>query len=191
MQMQIPSNVTFGFIISELFLVFLISILILFYGISFTKSYVSKKEWDDSFRPVIIVNLIWFVTNMIFEFIFLYFLGTTSFLVSIISDFVRIIVGIVIISGVVSNFYNKDFKESLIFASLFQVLLYGMVTLLGIFIGLIRTMITSSDEAVFGGGMTLFLIGIVLLGVNTFYINSGNKAQFVKNRTSIVLWLQG
>ena len=80
MQMQIPSNLTTGAFIFEFIIGFFISILILLYGMSFVKSYIKKKEWDESRKFVIIVNGIWLIINIAFEFVFLYFVGKGTYL---------------------------------------------------------------------------------------------------------------
>jgi len=99
--MQIPSNLTMGFFLSELIIGFFISSLVLLLGLSFIKSYVSRKEWDDSRGPVIIVSLIWIILNILVEFIFLYFIGAGGGLISAISDILRIVAGIGITTVVV------------------------------------------------------------------------------------------
>ena len=182
--MQIPSNITIGILISEVAIGYIISILVFLYGMSILKSYVRKKEWNDSF--IIDVNLIWLLLNMIFKFIFLYFLGA-GLLVSIISDLLIIIIAIGLSSIVVSKSTNETFKKSLIFIIVFQALLYAITYLLRIATDIVGTMVTDENDQVFSAGLTLFLIMLIIVGINGFYINWGNKAQFINNKNIIII----
>jgi peptide/nickel transport system ATP-binding protein/oligopeptide transport system ATP-binding protein len=184
--MQIPSNIPIGLFLSELVLAFFISVLMFLYGISIIKSYVKRKEWDDSLFPIIIVNLIWFYLYIGFESLFLLFLGVGT-LVSLISDILKIIVGILLASIVVSKYYKKNFAKSLIFSSIFQLLVYGLVILLQIVSNVTTFVISSDNERITSGGMTFFLTAIIILGINSFYINWGNKAQFIPNKNILIL----
>ncbi|KKK40963.1 hypothetical protein LCGC14_0545470 [marine sediment metagenome] len=180
--MAITSNLTVGFFISEIFF----GLLIFLYGIYFIRSYLNGKEWgDNSLNPVIIVNLIWFVLSLVFKVIYLNFIGT-SVLVSQISDILRIVVGIGLTSFIVSKYYNIKFTESLIPSTIIQVVMYGMATLLGILVNVSNIMVTGSEK-MYGSGLMFFFIGILIFGINSFYINSGDKAQFIKNRNTIIL----
>jgi len=187
MQMQIPSNLTMGFFLSELIIGFFISSLVLLLGLSFIKSYVSRKEWDDSRGPVIIVSLIWIILNILVEFIFLYFIGAGGGLISAISDILRIVAGIGITTVVVLKYYTEILTESLIFSTIYQIFLFAVVSLLGIIINVIRFMVSSNDSDVFGGGIAFIFVGILIFGINSFYINWGDKAQFLSNRNSLIL----
>jgi len=186
MQMQIPSNLSMGFIINELIIGLFISSLVFLFGLFFLRSYMRRKEWDDSLQPVIIVSLIWFMLNLGIEFLFLYFFGRGN-IDSIISDIVRIVLGIVISLVVVLKYYNREVKESLILTSIFHVGLYCVASILGIFITAINFMISSDDSDIFGAGLSFLFICIILLGINSFYINWGDKAQFLHNKNSLFL----
>ena len=177
MQMQIPSNLPVRFIISELVIGFIISIFIFFYGLSFIKSYVKRKEWDDANFGADL-TLIWFLLKLAIDFIFLFFIGTGN-TNSIISDVLTIVIGIGISFAVLSIFNNMDTKESLILSVIFQVVLYGMITLLQVFLDVINFMVSSNETDVFGAGLMFLFIGMLLVGINSFYINSGDKAHFM------------
>ncbi len=182
--MQIPSNISTGLFLSELVIGFLISILVLFYGVSFLKAYAKRKDWNDSF--VIIVNLIWFFLNISFKFIFLYFLGA-GFTLSIISDLIVILITIGISSIIVSKSANKEFIESSILIISFQAMLYALGFLLRITNDVVRLMVTSEKDDVYSAGLALFLIMLIIVGINGFFINWGNKAQFLTNKNTIIM----
>ena len=185
MIMQIPSNIPISFFITELVMGFMISLLVFLFGVSFIKSYVRRKEWDDADFQVDL-TLIWFVLNLVIDFLFLFFLGAGGSL-PIISDVLRVILGIGIFIVIINVFYNRTFKESLILAVFFQVIVYAMVILLQMFIDVIRFMVTSTDTDVFGAGVTYLFICMLLFGINSFYINWGDKAQFMTNRNSLTI----
>jgi oligopeptide/dipeptide ABC transporter ATP-binding protein len=48
-------------------------------------------------------------------------------------------------------------------------------------------MVSSNENDVFGAGLMFLFMSMLLVGINSFYINSGNKAQFMGNRNSIFL----
>ncbi|MHA2122730.1 MAG: ATP-binding cassette domain-containing protein, partial [Promethearchaeota archaeon] len=183
--MLTPSNLTFGVFLYELIIGFFIAVIVFLYGISATRTSMRRKEWDDSLDSVLIVNVIWFFLSVFVNFIVLYFLGP-SFKNYLISDLVRIIVGIGIASVIISQFYNKKFAESLSFTTLFQVIIYALATLLGAFIDIVRAMLTGGQK-LFDGGLTFCLTCILLLGINVFYINWGDKAQFIRSKNLLVL----
>ena len=108
--MPTPSNLYFGYFIFELIIGFFIAVVGFLYGLSATKNYMRRKEWDDSLDSVIIVNIIWFFLLVFIDFIVLYIIGPT-FIVSLITDIIRIVVGIVFASVIVSIFYNKKFSD--------------------------------------------------------------------------------
>ena len=179
--MQINSSFTVGFVISELFF----GVLIFLYGFYFMKSYLKGKEWvEDFLKPAIIVNLIWFILSIVFKVTYISFLGTSN-LVSLISDILRIVVGIALTSYIVSKYSSKQFTESLLVSTIIQVVIYVFATLLGILVDVVNFMV--SDDDLYGSGLTFLLIGILIYGINTFYINSGDKSQFLNNRNTIIL----
>jgi len=182
--MQIPSNISTGLFLSELVIGFLISILALLYGVSFLKAYAKRKDWNDSF--VIAVNLIWFVLNIFFKFIFLYFLGA-GLTLSIISDIIVILITIGISSTIVSKSANKEFIESSILIISFQAILYALGFLLRITTDVVRLMVTSEKDNVYSAGLAVFLILLITVGINGFFINWGNKAQFLTNKNTIIM----
>jgi oligopeptide/dipeptide ABC transporter ATP-binding protein len=184
MQMQIPSNLTPGLFLSELVIGYLISIIVLFYGISFLNAYLKRKDWKDDF--VIPVNFIWFFLNIIFKFLVLYFLGV-GFLFSIMSDLLIIIIAIGLSSTLVSKSVNRNFNESLILIISFQLIIYAVGFLLENITDVVRIMVTHEDDEVFSAGLSLFFIMVVIVGVNGFFINWGNKAQFIINKNTIII----
>ena len=186
MQMQIPSNLTSGTFIFEFIMGFFFAILALLYGMSIVGSYVRRKEWDDSRKLVTLVNGIWFVINVAFEFLFLYFIGIGAE-VSIISNVLKIIVGVGIISFLITRYYDKKLTESLIPTIFLGILIYALTTLMRTAINVINIMVSSNNEDIFGAGMTFFLQAILIIGINTFYINWGDKAQFIKNRSTLMV----
>ncbi|MHA2185005.1 MAG: ABC transporter ATP-binding protein [Promethearchaeota archaeon] len=183
--MPTPSNLSFGYFIFELVIGFFIAVVGFLYGLSATKTYMRRKEWDDSLDSIIIVNIIWFFLLVFIDFIVLYFIGPT-FTVSLITDIIRVAVGIVMASVIVALFYNKKFSESFIFAITYQVIIYALTSLLGAFVGIVKIMLTGGQK-MFESGLTFCLMCLILLGVNVFYINWGDKSQFVRNKNLVVL----
>jgi peptide/nickel transport system ATP-binding protein/oligopeptide transport system ATP-binding protein len=186
MQMQIPSNLSVSILMNELIIGFIISSLVFLFGFYFLKSYVRKKEWGDSLKPIIILSLIWFALNIGIDLIFLFFWGRGN-ITLIISDIVKIAIGIVLSIVLLIRYYNTEFTESLVLSAIFQVGLYCIATLLVIFFDVIEFMIGSTDNDIFGAGLSYLFICILLLGINSFYINWGDKAQFLSHKNSLMV----
>ncbi|MFX1277861.1 MAG: oligopeptide/dipeptide ABC transporter ATP-binding protein [Promethearchaeota archaeon] len=182
--MELPSNITIGTFMSELVIAYLISLLVFLYGISFIKSYVKKKEMDVTFA--IDVNLVWFLLNLGLKFVFFYFIGN-KFVIIIIADVVINTGAILISSNIVRKSANKNYVESILFIAIFQAILYGLAFLLRIVFNIVRTMVTAENDDVYSSGVALFFTFLIILGVNTFFINWGNKAQFIENRNIITI----
>jgi len=175
------TNLTIGELVAEFIFGFIDSIILFLVGIFFIRWYARKKEWDASSRTAFRVSLLWFVINIPFEFFFLYFLGN-----NIIFDPLRIAVEIIIISLVVATYYDKKYSESLMFLIIVQALLYLVGFIFNQLIGVLTTMITSSDK-IFGSGQMYYFCILLLVGVSVFYLNWGDKIQFVKDKNIILL----
>ena len=182
--MQLPSNITIGTLISELTVAYLISILVFLYGMSLLKTHARRKEWEDSF--VIDVNLTWFLLNVGLKFVSLFFLGT-GFIIFLISDILINGLAIVLSSLIVSKSLDKEFKESLLFIAIFTALLYAMSFLLTILTDVVEIMVTAEIDEVYSAGMALLLVMMIIVGINGFFINWGDKSQFLNNRNLLTL----
>ena len=184
MPIQIPSNITPGLFISDLAIEYLISVLVFLYGMSLLKSYAKRKDWNDSFAFT--VNFIWFLLNVIFKFVVLFFIGT-GFLNTLISDLLIIIIGIGISTSVVSRSNNKTYNETILFVIGFMLILYAMGFLLDNVMDITKLMVTDENDDVYGSGLALFLILIIIMGINAFLINWGTKAQFLINKNTLII----
>ena len=182
--MPIPSNLSLGFFLSTLIIEFLISVLIFLYGVSLLKSYAKRKDLNDSF--VITVNFIWFLINILLKFVFLFFIGT-GFLLSLMMDLLIIIIGIGLTTRIVSKSNNKPFNESILLVIRFQLILYAVAFLLETVLNIVKLMVTDEDDDVYAAGLSLFLIVILIFGINAFLINWGNKSQFIINKNIIII----
>ena len=182
--MPIPSNLSLGFFLSTLIIEFLISVLIFLYGVSLLKSYAKRKDLNDSF--VITVNFIWFLINILLKFVFLFFIGT-GFLLSLMMDLLIIIIGIGLTTRIVSKSNNKPFNESILLVIRFQLILYAVAFLLETVLNIVKLMVTDEDDDVYAAGLSLFLIVILIFGINAFLINWGNKSQFIINKNLIII----
>jgi oligopeptide/dipeptide ABC transporter ATP-binding protein len=52
---------------------------------------------------------------------------------------------------------------------------------------IIRTMVTDENDDVYSSGLSLFIVLMVIGGINSFLINWGNKAQFIINKNTIII----
>ncbi|MBA7546528.1 hypothetical protein ES705_38920 [subsurface metagenome] len=180
--MQILVNLTFGELMNEFIIRFIISIFIFIAGIYLIRWYARKKEWDGSTRTAFMVSLLWLIINIPFELFILYFLGN-----NLIFDPLRIVIEILISRIVVAMYYNKKFAESLIFTIIIQALFYIIATIIGFLLGVLITMTTSDNDDSFSAGLGYFLCTMIMIGIIIFYVNWGDKMQFVKEKNLIIL----
>jgi len=115
----------------------LINALILFLiGIFFTRWYANSKYWELKSKDLIIINLIWLSTNIIFGLIFLILFGN-----NILLDFVIFSVNLLLGSFFVKKTLEKGLGQSIFFNTVIQasflvvVLNFGLLFEMGIFIG--------------------------------------------------------
>ena len=123
-----------GNIVLDIITIIIVSVIIFIIGIYITNWMATRKEWDDSFNPAIILNLFWLVVNiilyttlnLIYYGIFLAFLLTFS---------IHLFIG----SILVLKLYKKDYKVSLLFV--FKILVYLLI--IGLIVGFIVILIIS------------------------------------------------
>ncbi|MFX1524221.1 MAG: ABC transporter ATP-binding protein [Promethearchaeota archaeon] len=182
---------TIGELIFGSILILFTTIIMLFSGVAFMRWYARKREWDAPRKTAMRVGLLWGVLNLLLEILFLYFLRTSIiFGPSIIFDPIIVAIEIGVITFVVQRFYNKDLRESLIFTGVTQVLIYDVGFILGQ-LGAAVVLMTSggtSSQAYFSSGVMYLFCFIILLGITVFYVNWGDKIQFVKDKNLIILF---
>ena len=182
-------NLTTGELISEFINAIIVSILIFFCAIVFTRWYARRKVYDSSIRSAIQVSVIWLITDIALKFLILFILGP-----NMIFDAIRVVIEVFVIAVVVMKIYNKDLsdnliiiKKALLFAAIVQVLLYIVTIDIEIFLESYLFMVSGRDDDLFASGMMFYFCLIVLIGINGFYVRWGDKMQFVKNRNIIIL----
>jgi len=176
------TNLTFSALFSSFILGFLDSLVIFLSGIYFIKWYAIKNRWDRSRKTAFRVSLLWLVINIPLEFFFLYFLGN-----SIIFDLLRVPLEIVILSFVVASYYEREYRESLIFLVKVQALLYLVGFIIRQLLRVYIHMITSDEIRIAEAGQTFYICTLFLIGITIFYLNWGDKIQFVKDKNTILL----
>jgi oligopeptide/dipeptide ABC transporter ATP-binding protein len=93
--------------------------------------YATNKEWESLFKPILILNLIWLIMNLTLGILFIYFFGS-----NLLFNFLLIGLNIIIGSYGIVKIYNKNFKESMIFVSTVQALLFIVDITLGFLLGI-------------------------------------------------------
>ena len=146
-------NLTIGELISEFVVGIIVSILIFFCAIVFTRGYARKKGYDPSTRTAGIVSVIWLIIDISLKFLILYILGP-----NMIFDVIRVVIEVLVISVVVLKIYNikNAFKNALLFAARVQVLLYFVTIVIEIFIESYLFMIGGGDDDLFASGLMFY-----------------------------------
>ncbi|MHA1729526.1 MAG: ABC transporter ATP-binding protein [Promethearchaeota archaeon] len=154
----------------------LVSVILLIYCYFFVKKEIEKKTWMNPNAHFSIIILSWFFVENTLKLLFLIFFG--EFLL-----FDIIIVGIstLIIAIITAVIYGIDYKESLKFISLFQMLWYGLAFIFSRFPEIINIYLI--DDRLYGGSQITFIFSsIIYVGIIIFVINWGDKIQYIKNK---------
>lgn len=116
-------------VVTAIITLLLLGVIMFLIGVALTKWLAGSKGWNDSFKTALIINLLWFVLNLLIGLIFSFALPTQTLIAQIITLIINIILGAVIVSKI----YEKEFGESLVFVLIIQIILF----IIGIIVGLI------------------------------------------------------
>ena len=172
-----------GDLVFETILILFSSIILFLSGIAFTRWYTKKRAWDAPKRIALRVNMVWLILNIPLAFLILYFLGK-----DIIFDLIRVVIEVLIMSVVVMKFYRKNVTESVIVVIIVQALLYLVGFIFDQLMGVIIMTLAGGEDKNLStsAGMYYFLV-ILIVGISVFYVNWGDKIQFVKDKNLILL----
>ncbi|MFX1312081.1 MAG: hypothetical protein ACFFHD_05670, partial [Promethearchaeota archaeon] len=181
-----------GFSITSFVLEGVLLVLISIIGFFFFRWYSREKGWEYSFMNAFFIIGIWFVIELCLGVLVPYLFNVsflTESLISNISIINIIIIGVNIFIGlfIFVKFIKKPLKDSIIFTVVVQGLIFGIATIIRILLGVFITMITTDNEDISASGSLFFMIIMILFGITVFYVNWGDKIQFVKYRNIIIL----
>ena len=123
-----------GDIILDSITIVIVSILISIIGLFVTKWIATRENLNESYKPAIILNMLWLGVNIIFYTIF-NFIAYGIFLAFIISFLIHIFIG----SFLASKLYKQEYIVSLLF--IIRILVYLLI--IGLIVGFIITIIIS------------------------------------------------
>ena len=121
-----------GNIILDSITIIVVSIINFVIGIFITKWIATRENLDESYKPAIILNMLWLGVNIIFYTIF-NFIAYGIFLAFIISFLIHIFIG----SFLASKIYKQEYIVSLLFV--LKILVYLLI--IGLIVGFIIFMI--------------------------------------------------
>ncbi|MFX1573550.1 MAG: ABC transporter ATP-binding protein [Promethearchaeota archaeon] len=181
-----------GFTITSFVLEGVLLVLISIIGFFFFRWYSREKGWEYSFMNAFFIIGIWFVIEFCLGVLVPYLFNVsflTESLISNISIINIMIIGVNIFIGLIIfvKFIKKPLKDSIIFTVVVQGLIFGIATIIRILLGVFITMITTDNEDISASGSLFFMIIMILFGITVFYVNWGDKIQFVKYRNIIIL----
>ena len=133
-QLDLPTAIT---IVVVLYLtVSLISFMI---GTYIMQIYASIKKWDDSFKIPLKINLIWLVISLAIGIPLSILFGD-----SVLIDFVRFGVNMIIGVMLTMRYYNKDKGEAIQFTLFIQIVLFLLAVIFGYFFGMLTLYVISN-----------------------------------------------
>ncbi|MFX1456555.1 MAG: amino acid ABC transporter permease [Promethearchaeota archaeon] len=148
-----------------------ISISMFIIGTYTMRWYAKKKRWDNSLKKSFIINTIWLVLNVPFNFLF-YFLIGNNIIINIVSLVINVISG----SVAVRYIYKKKLMESFLFIFVTQIILF----ILGLIFGFIIIFII---------GATIFVIFNPSAALNALYVMWDIFLTIVTNGVAMTLVL--
>ncbi|MBY8980953.1 MAG: hypothetical protein KGD72_11230 [Candidatus Lokiarchaeota archaeon] len=95
-------------------------------GTYMMQKYAKSKTWDESYKLALKINLIWLVSSLVVGITFSLFAGDT-----ILIDFLRLGINMVVGFILVKKLYKKTPIESLSFVLALQIILYIIAIILG------------------------------------------------------------
>ena len=98
----------------------IVAIILFVIGVVITKKLAEKKEWDDSWNTLILLNLFWLIVTLAIGWIFY--------------GLIALVINIVVGAFFASKLYEKEIKASLIFVVIIMVIIYIISWLLWIII---------------------------------------------------------
>ena len=104
--------------LTSLYVILVVAFIIFVFGIIITRWWAIKENWNDTYKPSIRLNLFWLISNLVL-FVALIPVVYGLFIAALISFLVNIFVGAL----VTSKFYEKKYKESLIFVFFIVIIL--------------------------------------------------------------------
>lgn len=169
-------------LISVLFIEIIIIVITFIIGIFITKNRGIKIKWDDTFKIILSVNLLWFFIDLFVLIVFLNFLGP-FLLINLLRIGLNIFVGTMIIWKV----FMKELGESLGFVFFIQIIMFTIAICIEHLLRVFQLILFSNIRDIAPSGLTYFLCFLALLGFTVFYSYWGNKMQLVKNKRLIYL----
>jgi len=152
---------------------------------NFNEMLFQKEKKKNS--PLIILNLIWLIFNLLGIFISFFLFNFDFFYIFNLIDVFVIITNIIIGTLMYMRFYKKDMKSSLITIAIIQVILSGIGIFLNLFLKVFLTSLISlpDDEKMII--ISIYVISIVVtISITTFVVKYGSKIQLVYEVTNLI-----
>ena len=174
----------------------IIVIIIFITGTIITRKRAYKVKWSGSFKKLFRVNLLWFlidlslmiITNIAFNRFLSYDIFNlgqflNSFGVNLLIILLRFNINVLIGTIIGMKIFNKELRESLMFFLIIQVILIAIAISIELFISFL--IFIFKNEHIYPSPIVFLLCLALIVGVNIFYVNWGDKMQLVKSINSI------
>ncbi len=150
-------------------------------GFLFMARYAKKSQWNNPYVYALIINIIWFTTNL-----FLGELIYQLFYIYIFNEILIAILNILVGSIIAKSLFKISLKETLILTFIAQVILL-FVTLILYQIPLVVIIFLIDLTILEGSKLTFVFSIIVLVAILSFMVNWGNKIQLIERKNIILL----
>ncbi|MFX0140655.1 MAG: ABC transporter ATP-binding protein [Candidatus Hodarchaeota archaeon] len=149
-------------------------------GIFITKNRAIKMKWDDSFKIILTVNLLWLFIDLFTLIVFLNFLGPF-----LLTNLLRIGINIFVGTMIMMYGFMKGLRESIEFIIFIQIIIFCIAISIEHMLRLLHLIFSTTIRDITPAGLTYLLCFLALLGVSIFYSYWGNKMQLVENKVLI------
>ncbi|MFW9896342.1 MAG: ABC transporter ATP-binding protein [Candidatus Thorarchaeota archaeon] len=185
-------NLTIGELAFGLFFIILDSVILFFVVRALMGWYAKKRSWYIQMeeqigvsprKTTLKVSLVWLILYFPLQFLFFLFLST-----NIIKDLIIVAIEVVVLTFVAMRFYDKDLRETFIFIIITQALVFLIGYIIDLVMGVyfITLSLPNDQELTSSAGFYYFCF-ILILGISVFYVNWGDKIQFVKDKNIILI----
>ena len=109
--------------------VIIVALIVFLIGVFITQWYAKKKDWEESLRTTVIVNIIWTILFFAIGLVSNIVIGDFGFVAFLLILVVNTLIG----SLIFSKIYQREFGDSFLFTLVVQVILF-IIAMLSIFI---------------------------------------------------------
>jgi oligopeptide/dipeptide ABC transporter ATP-binding protein len=157
-------------------------LLLFLVGLLYIKWHINLKRWDKPYRSSLIINITWFVINLVVGLVIYSLIGQNLF-----TDLLIIVINAFLGFGILISIYKNEWLRSLEIVGLAQISIFITSILINFLFVIIDIMLIEGNNRLNGAKFAFVLFVLVVLGMTGFLSSWGDKIQLVKLRRVVVI----